>query len=41
MDDVMDAYELTEHVLQEIYEPRIKKLKAIAKKVNKKKGPGS
>lgn len=39
MDDVMDAYELTEHILEEIYEPRVKKLKAIAKKVNKKKGP--
>jgi len=38
MDDVMDAYELTEHILEEIYEPKIKKLKAIAKKVNKKKG---
>jgi len=39
MDDVMDAYELTEHILQEIYEPKITKLRAIAKKVNKKKGP--
>lgn len=39
MDDVMDAYELTEHILEEIYEPKSKKLKAIAKKVNKKKGP--
>jgi len=39
MDDVMDAYELTEHILEEIYEPKLKKLKAIAKKVNKKKGP--
>ena len=35
----MDAYELTEHILQEIYEPKLKKLKDIAKKVNKKKGP--
>lgn len=39
MDDVMDAYELTEHILEEIYEPKMKKLKAIAKKVNNKKGP--
>ena len=39
MDDVMDAYELTEHILEEIYETKSKKLKAIAKKVNKKKGP--
>jgi hypothetical protein len=40
MDDVMDAYELTQHILEEIYEPKSKKLKAIARKVNKKKGPG-
>lgn len=39
IDDVFDAYELTEHVLQEIYEPKIKKLKALAKRVNLKKGP--
>lgn len=39
IDDVFDAYEMTEHVLQEIYEPNKKRLKAIAKKVNKKKGP--
>lgn len=39
MDDVMDAYELTEHILGEVYESKAKKLKAIAKKVNKKKGP--
>ena len=38
-DDVMDSYELIEHILQEIYEPKVKKLKALAKKVNKKKGP--
>jgi hypothetical protein len=39
MDDVMDAYELTEHIIEEIYSPKTKKLKVIAKKVNKKKGP--
>lgn len=38
-DDVLDAYELAEHVLQEIYEPKAPKLIALAKKVNKKKGP--
>ena len=38
-DDVMDAYDLTEHVLTEIYAPKAKKLAALAKKVNKKKGP--
>jgi hypothetical protein len=39
MDDVMDSYELTEHILHEIYAPKTKKLAALAKKVNKKKGP--
>ncbi len=39
IDDVMDSYELTEHILAEIFEPKIKKLKAIAKKINRKKGP--
>jgi hypothetical protein len=39
MDDVMDSYELTKHILNEIYEPKAKKLKAMAKKVNNKKGP--
>ena len=39
LDDVMDSYELTEHILQEIYAPKVSKLKALAKKVNKKKGP--
>lgn len=39
MDDVFDAYELTEHVLKEIFEPKAQKLNALAKKVNKKKGP--
>lgn len=39
LDDLMDSYELTEHVLEEIYEPKAKKAQAIAKKVNKKKGP--
>lgn len=38
-DDVMDAYEMTEHVLAEIYAPKAKKLEALAKKVNKNKGP--
>ena len=37
--DVMLAYDLLEHVLSEIYEGKVKKLKAMAKKVNKKKGP--
>ena len=37
--DVRVAYDLLEHVLSEIYEKKANKLKAIAKKVNKKKGP--
>ena len=39
VDDVLDAYEMTEHVLSEIYAPKKQRLKEIAKKVNKKKGP--
>lgn len=39
IDDVMDAYELVDHVLQELYAQRAKKVKALAKKINKKKGP--
>jgi hypothetical protein len=39
IDDALDAYELTEQILKEIYEPKPKHLKALAKKVNKKKGP--
>jgi hypothetical protein len=39
MDDVMDAYELTEYILEFIFEPKAQSLAAIAKKVNKKKGP--
>ena len=40
-DDVMDAYEIMEHILSEIYENKSTKLKALAKKVNKAKGPKS
>lgn len=39
LDDVMDSYELTEHILQEVYAPKLAKLHKLAKKVNKKKGP--
>jgi hypothetical protein len=39
VDHVLDAYELMEHVLEEIYQPKAKKLESIARKVNKKKGP--
>lgn len=37
--DILDAYELLEHVLNGIYQPTTKRLAAIARKVNKKKGP--
>jgi hypothetical protein len=39
IDDVMDAYELIDHVLQELYAQKTKKAKALAKLINKKKGP--
>lgn len=39
LEDVMDAYDLIEHVLQEIYASKAKTLKTLAKRVNKKKGP--
>lgn len=37
--DVRMTYDLLEHVLSEIYEKKTGKLKAVAKKINKKKGP--
>lgn len=37
--DVRTTYDFLEHALSEIYEAKSKKLKALAKKVNKKKGP--
>jgi hypothetical protein len=39
VDDVMDSYELMEHILSEVYAPKLSKLKKLAKKVNRKKGP--
>lgn len=39
IDDVMDAYEIIEHILCEIYDNNALKVKALAKKVNKAKGP--
>jgi len=39
MDDVMDSYDMFEHVLEQIYMPKTKKLRALAKQVNKNKGP--
>lgn len=37
--DLRSAYDLLESVLAEIYDKKTAKLKAVAKKVNKKKGP--
>lgn len=37
--DVRTTYDLLEHALSELYDAKGKKLTAIAKKVNKKKGP--
>jgi hypothetical protein len=39
MDDVLDAYELMDHVLDELFAEKAKKAKALAKEINKKKGP--
>ncbi len=39
IDDVMDTYEIMEHILKEIYGKNLTKLKKIATKVNKAKGP--
>lgn len=40
VDDVFDAYELMEELLKEIYSKKAKqKIKALAKSINKKKGP--
>ena len=37
--DMRTTFDLLEHVLSEVYEQKTKKLKAVAKSVNKKKGP--
>lgn len=39
LDDVIDSFELTEHVLLEIYAPKTKRLTRLAKKINQNKGP--
>lgn len=39
MDDVMDSYEMFAAALKEIYHSERKQLQALAKRVNKKKGP--
>ena len=37
--DVLDAYEIMEHLLAEIYNNKGARLAALAKKVNRNKGP--
>ena len=38
-DDVLDAYELLEEALSEIYAPRTKRIEKLAKEINRRKGP--
>ncbi len=38
-DDVMDAYDLVDHVLQDLYAQKARKAKALAKEINTRKGP--
>ena len=38
-DDVLDAYEMMEEILHVLYDGRKKKVKTLAKKINKRKGP--
>lgn len=39
MRDVIDAYYLVQHILEEIYNQKTKKLNELTKLINKKKGP--
>jgi hypothetical protein len=39
IDDVMDAYEILDHILNELFSPKSSVAKKIAKNINKKKGP--
>ena len=39
LDDVMDAYEMMEAVLTQLYEPKGDSVKKLVKEINKKKGP--
>jgi hypothetical protein len=38
-DDVLDAYEIVEHLLSEIYESKASYVRTLAKKINKRRGP--
>ena len=37
--DLLDAFELLEHVIEELFVEKLKKIRSITKKINKKKGP--
>tara|TARA_B100000315_G_C14298370_1_gene460672 strand:- start:209 stop:610 length:402 start_codon:yes stop_codon:yes gene_type:complete len=39
MDDVLDAYEIMEEILQDLFVKKTKRVKNLAKKINKTKGP--
>jgi hypothetical protein len=39
IDDVMDSYDILEEIFKELFEKRRKRVKNLAKKINKKKGP--
>ena len=39
--DVMDAFELLEHALEEIYDSKTSRLNTLSASINKKKGPVS
>ena len=39
MDDVLDAYEIMEEILQDLFVKKTKRVKSLAKQINKTKGP--
>ena len=39
VDDIMDAYDIIETILNEVFEKRTKSIKNLAMKINKKRGP--
>lgn len=38
--DVLDAFELLDHVIEELFVEKLKKIRKLTKGINKKKGPG-
>ena len=37
--DLLDAFDLLDHVIEELFVEKLKKIRSITKKINKKKGP--